>query len=144
MNFPEPVAGLVVRYSYLWHDDKIAGAVEGSKDRPAAIVMRKVQENGHPDLVFVLPITHTEPKAPTVGVAIPWAVARATGLDDIPQWVVVSEVNYFNWPGYDLRADPKTGRIAYGMLPKTFFGEVHAAMVRQIHTKAMKTSKRTE
>lgn len=144
MTFPEPVAGLVVRYSYLWHDDKLAGAIEGSKDRPAAIIMRKEREDGQPDLVFVLPITHTPPKAPTVGVAIPQATARAIGLDDIPQWIIVSEVNYFNWPGFDLRTDPKTGKVEYGMLPKAFFEEVQAAMLNQLQLKSMKSSNRGE
>jgi len=35
---PAPVPGLVIRYSYLWHSEHLAGREEGEKDRPCAIV----------------------------------------------------------------------------------------------------------
>ena len=38
MPLPKPVPGLVVRYSYLWHREYLAGREEGQKDRPCAIV----------------------------------------------------------------------------------------------------------
>jgi hypothetical protein len=37
--FPEPYAGLVIRYSYLWKREHKAGFEEGTKDRPCAVVM---------------------------------------------------------------------------------------------------------
>ena len=36
--FPEPVPGLVIRYSYLWRREHLEGREEGRKDRPCAIV----------------------------------------------------------------------------------------------------------
>jgi hypothetical protein len=34
MPLTEPVAGLVIRYSFLWTHEAKAGSEEGSKDRP--------------------------------------------------------------------------------------------------------------
>ena len=144
MTFPDPVAGLVIRYSYLWRSEHRAGAAEGAKDRPAAIVLKRVRPEGQAPLVFVAPITHTEPQPPTTGVPIPASVARRLGLDDAPKWVIVSEVNYFDWSGYDLRAEPKTGRYDYGMLPKAFFEVVIAALQKQIHNRTLATSGRND
>jgi hypothetical protein len=52
--------------------------------------------------------------------------------------------HYFNWPGFDLRTDPKTGKVEYGMLPKAFFEEVHADMLKQLQLKRMQSSNRGE
>ena len=35
---PEPVPGLVIRYSYLWYTEHRTGREEGQKDRPCAII----------------------------------------------------------------------------------------------------------
>jgi hypothetical protein len=57
MALPEPVAGLILRYSYLWRHEHLEGRDEGQKDRPCAIVAAlRTDENG--DIrVLVLPIT---------------------------------------------------------------------------------------
>lgn len=144
MTFPDPVAGLVIRYSYLWHSEKKAGATEGAKDRPAAIVMKRVRSEGQNPLVFVVPVTHTEPKPPVVGVPIPPKVAKHLGLDNIPQWVIVSEVNYFDWPGYDLRTDPKTGQYDYGMMPREFFEVIAAEFKKLLEGRNVMSSNRND
>ena len=60
MSFPEPYAGLVIRYAYLWKREFDAGREEGTKDRPCAIVMTVVDEDGDKE-VLVLPVTHSRP-----------------------------------------------------------------------------------
>jgi hypothetical protein len=46
MTLPEPVAGLVIRYSYLWYREYLEGRDEGQKDGPCAIVAAlRVDEN---------------------------------------------------------------------------------------------------
>ena len=40
MALPKPVAGLIIRYSYLWYREHLEGRDEGQKDRPCAIVAR--------------------------------------------------------------------------------------------------------
>jgi hypothetical protein len=45
----------VIRYSYLWHDEYLAGREEGVKDRPCAIVISMRDEEGDM-VVLVAPI----------------------------------------------------------------------------------------
>jgi hypothetical protein len=46
MALPEPAPGLVICYSYLWHDERRRGVDEGRKDRPCAIVVARIDEAG--------------------------------------------------------------------------------------------------
>jgi hypothetical protein len=120
---PEPVPGLVVRYSYLWHREYVEGRDEGQKDRPCAIVAAlRVDENGD-TRVLALPITHTPPLVPDLAVEIPAKVKDRLRLDHARSWVVLSEWNAFVWPGPDLRRLPGAtdASVAYGMLPPNLF-----------------------
>ncbi len=65
MSLPQPAPGLVIRYNYLWADEAARGNEEGSKDRPAAIVMAVKHSGGDETHVYVLPITHSPPLAGT-------------------------------------------------------------------------------
>lgn len=123
MALPKPVAGLIIRYSYLWYREHLEGRDEGQKDRPCAIVAAlRVDENGD-TRVLVLPITHTPPDHPALAVELPAQVKSRLQLDDARSWVVLSEWNEFVWPGPDLRRLPgKTdASVAYGMLPHGLF-----------------------
>ena len=103
MALPKPVAGLIIRYSYLWYREHLEGRDEGQKDRPCAIVAAlRLDENGD-TRVLVLPITHTPPDHPALAVEIPFKVKNRLQLDDARSWVVLSEWNEFVWPGPDLR-----------------------------------------
>jgi hypothetical protein len=122
MAYPEPEAGLVISYSYLWNDEAAIGHVEGSKARPCAIVMAVQQGEGQPPLVAVVPITHSRHSDPETAIEIPPRVAKHLGLDSDTSWVVLDDVNVFSWPGYDLRQIPdQAGCYAYGLLPPRFF-----------------------
>ena len=109
MPIPAPEPGLVISYSYLWHYEHGAGRDEGRKDRPSVIVLAIERPANDTTVVVVLPITHTPPADPVGAVEIPAAVKRHLGLDDERSWIVVTEGNEFDWPGYDLR---KIGRAA--------------------------------
>jgi hypothetical protein len=124
VTLPVPAPGLVVSYSYLWHDQHVAGAEEGRKVRPCAIVVASTDEGGD-SLVYVAPITHSRPDDPHA-VELPGAAKRRLGLDDAPSWIVTSELNRFVWPGYDLRpiARNKPGVYAWGFLPVEIFAAV--------------------
>ncbi len=63
MALPVPAPGLVVSYSYLWHGQHNAGAEEGRKNRPCAIVVAFSDEDGDTK-VYVAPITHSRPADP--------------------------------------------------------------------------------
>lgn len=121
MALPEPVPGLVISYSYLWHDQHAAGSEEGRKARPCAIVVAARDEEGDTK-VYVAPITHSKPDDP-LAVELSLSVKRRLGLDDAPSWIVTSELNRFVWPGYDLRpiAREKPEVFAWGFLPVGLF-----------------------
>jgi hypothetical protein len=119
---PDPVPGLVIRYSYLWREEHRRGREEGTKDRPCAVILVSRDASGE-RIVTVLPVTHAPPFAPEHAVEIPASTRRRLGLDDARSWVVVSEANRFLWPGPDLRPGPPgdAESVAYGMLPYRLF-----------------------
>jgi hypothetical protein len=125
VSFPEPYAGLVIRYSYLWKREYEQGREEGVKDRPCAVVLVVTDDDGEKE-VLVIPITHTPPSDPNSAVEIPIETKRRLGLDAERSWIVVTEANEFVWPGPDLR--PLPGRdastVAYGPLPPRLFAHV--------------------
>ena len=125
MALPEPSPGLVVRYAYLWSHEAAAGAEEGAKDRPCAVLLATTTRSGR-QVVTVLPVTHSPPADPDLAVAIPPATKRRLGLDDDQSWVILNESNRFYWPGPDLRPVPgdETGTIAYGHLPSRLYDHI--------------------
>lgn len=72
------------------------------------------------------PITHAEPRFPSEGILIPPKVKRGLGLDDEPSWIIVTDLNVFDWPGVDLYPVPASppGTYAYGFLPPTLYEQV--------------------
>lgn len=125
MKLPEPEAGLVIRYSYLWLREFRQGREEGAKDRPCAIILAAKAHDSQTDVV-VVPVTHSAPSNDVVALELPQALKQHLGLDAERSWVVYSESNVFTWPGPDIRRvdDRVTGSIAYGMLPPRFFAEL--------------------
>src|ERR1700684_2819437 len=124
MPIPAPEPGLVISYAYLWHFEHEAGLEEGRKDRPSVIVLAVERQADETTEVTVLPITHSPPAAPAAAVEIPAAVKRHLGLDANRAWVIVSEGNEFDWPGYDLRKIGRSDRYDFGFLPPRFFSLV--------------------
>jgi hypothetical protein len=127
---PAPVQGLVLHYSYLWHDEHRRGLEEGTKNRPVVIVLSATEEDGS-TVVTVAPVTHRAPASPNEAVEIPAATKSRLGLDFQRSWVVVTEVNRFRWPGHDLRpllgGEPAV--FSYGFLPPGLFRQVTTGLV---------------
>jgi len=120
---------LVVRFGFLWSHESDAGADEGAKDRPCAIVVAVRNENGHLRTV-VAPITHRPPDDPLDSIEIPAPVCRSLGLDPGRHWLRLDELNRFTWPGYDLRPIPgRPGEYAYGMLPAPIFEQLRRGLL---------------
>jgi hypothetical protein len=130
---PEPVPGLVIRYSYLWAEEHERGQEEGVKDRPCAIVLMTMDGEGE-KLVTVLPVTHTPPFDPPLAVELPPATKRRLGLDDARSWVVLAECNRFRWPGPDLRpaVSGDSGTVAYGALPYALFEQIRLKFIAAV------------
>jgi hypothetical protein len=143
VSLPKPRAGLVVRYAYLWADEAAQGHEEGRKDRPAAVIL--VLPVGDDDEVVVAPITH-HPSATAVTIEIPRATARRLGLDNERQWIVVSDLNRFRWPGPDLRPVPGLGieSVVIGDLPAALLATVRAEVVALLKQSAATISRRSE
>jgi hypothetical protein len=144
LALPEPVPGLVIRYSYLWRREYLQGQEEGRKDRPCAIVAAIRNEAGS-SRVLVLPVTHAQPVEGTA-IEIPRHVKAELGLDDQPSWIVVSEYNEFIWPGPDLRplAGQDEGSVVYGMLPRALFERVRRELLNLVRLGRGAPVRRTE
>ena len=145
MSFPEPYAGLVIRYSYLWKREFEAGREEATKDRPCAIVMTVIDEDGDKE-VLVLPVTHSPPDDPADAIEIPAATQSRLGLDGERSWIMITEANEFVWPGPDLRTVPERDEstIAYGPLPPRFFAHVRDKFLERDQREKSGRVKRTE
>ena len=119
MASPLPVAGDIVRYSYLWRSEADRGRTEGSKDRPCAVVLAVLRANGLTRIV-IAPVTHSAPTDPATAIEIPTATKARLGLDMDRSWIIVNEVNEFTWPGPDVRIVPhgsQANPFIYGQLP---------------------------
>ncbi len=143
MRVPDPVPGLVIRYSFLWSREAAAGSTEGSKDRPCAIIVAIKTEDGTVRAV-VAPITHTPPENPADALEIPPDVSRSLGLDDALKWIVYDELNSFGWPGFDLRPVPGKRRFDDGMLPRSLFEVLRRNILKRNAEKRVKTTPRDE
>lgn len=145
MALPEPLPGLVIRYSYLWHREFLEGREEGEKDRPCAIIAAMRSDETGERRVLVLPVTHLPPDRSSRSVEIPQAVKQRLGLDDARSWVVLSEWNEFVWPGPDLRRLPghDNASVAYGMLPPGLFAAIRKAFLLLIEEGASRRVRRT-
>ena len=143
MSIPAPFPGLVIRYSYLWHREHRAKQEEGSKDRPAAILMASSTKDAA-TRVFALPITHSEPTGADETIPIPMAVKRLIGLDTEPSWIVLDELNEFIWPGFDLAVVPgsEPPSYEYGVLPPSFYDRVRDAFLALHDARKVKSVRR--
>jgi mRNA-degrading endonuclease toxin of MazEF toxin-antitoxin module len=143
MPLPTPEPGLVVCYEFLWSHEHAAGADEGSKRRPCAIIVAATTERGQTSVV-VAPITHREPDPPELGIEVPAKVKAHLGLDAARSWIVLNELNTFVWPGVDLHPVPgRRGVYAYGLLPPRLFEQVRTGILA-VDRALKRTIRRTE
>jgi hypothetical protein len=144
-TLPEPVPGLVIRYSYLWHSEHMAGHEEGRKDRPCAIVLALTRGETGKEVV-VLPVTHSPPSKEQPAIEIPPAVKLRLGLDGQRSWVVLSEANLFSWPGPDLRpaVNGDLSTVSFGLLPRSFFHAIRDKFVRAFRGRRIRVVPRSE
>lgn len=135
MSLPTPEPGLVIPYAYLWRHEHNRGQEEGRKTRPSVIVLAVQKAADGPPRVTVAPITHRPPQDGQNAIELPPRVKQHLGLDDERSWVIVDEVNQFNWPGYDVRPVPgQPDKFAYGFIPPN----LHRLIVERIRDGASK------
>lgn len=126
-DYPKPIPGLVIRYSYLWKREADQGQTQGGKYRPCVVVLCVEEVEGE-QVVTVAPITHTRPNDPQKAVELTAATRRRLGLDQEKNWVMATEVNTFYWPGPDL-APTAAGSYSYGELPAVVFEALKAKIL---------------
>lgn len=145
MTWPTPQPGLVIRYSYLWRREALAGHEEGLKDRPCAVIIASTDDEGRTQ-VYAVPVTHSSPPDAETAIEIPLVVKARLGLDSERSWVIVSEANVFAWPGPDLRFVSGRGSqsAAYGFLPPAFFRIVRDRFLAMDRQRKAALVKRTE
>ena len=146
MPIPTPAPGLVIRYSYLWHSEFLAGREEGIKDRPCAIIATVRTGADGETRVLVLPVTHSAPARGVASIEVPATIKRDLDLDADRSWIVLAEWNEFVWLGPDLRPVPSDndGNIAYGSLSRGFFERVRDDFVAAVKAGRTKGVPRTE
>jgi hypothetical protein len=81
VEFPAAKPGLVIRYGFVWSHEQDAGAAEGSKDRPRAIVVAAKRRATGDIMAIVAPITHAPPQDRSDSLEIPMPICRSLGLD---------------------------------------------------------------
>jgi hypothetical protein len=125
MPIPDPCVGLAIRYAFLWSHEAERGQEEGSKDRPAVVVLMQERRADGANVVTVAPITH-RPSETSRAVEIPHKVKKHLGLDDDASFIVLEELNRFVWPGPDLRplTQRKPGIFSYGIIPHDIYRRV--------------------
>jgi hypothetical protein len=138
------LAGQIIRYEYLWSDEADRGLEEGAKWRPCALILVIGGDDDEVEVV-VAPITH-RPASDAVTVPIPAKTRRRIGLDDAAQWIVVSDLNRFRWPGPDLRPVSGGGddSVVMGLLPAALLGEVKSALIELLKSGRTQVVARTE
>jgi hypothetical protein len=138
---PEPAD--VISYSYLWAREAAAGEESGRKDRPAVVVVARI-ERAAGVLILVAPVTHVTPHDPSEAVEIPANVKRQLNLDRDRSWIVLTELNRFFWPGPDIRPLPGSDAPFYDALPDWLFERVRKGILIQSTAGKLKITKRTQ
>jgi hypothetical protein len=144
MPIPKPEPGLVIGYAYLWDREHDAGADEGRKDRPCAIIVTTLDTDGD-TVVYIAPIIHTSPRSSEDAVEIPPKVKRRLKLDGDRSWVVTTEINRFIWPGYDLRPirRDRPEDFVYGFLPIDLLEAIKTQIINHRRKRSLQIIART-
>lgn len=141
MPLPKSEPGLVIRYDYLWLGE--TGSARASGKERSACLVATLDDDADPQLVLILPITHSKPKSETIGIEIPQAVKRHLGLDEARSWIIISEANVDFWPNAGLAPLPgKRGVYAYGYLPPRLFEAVRDSFVALLEKRRAKLVRR--
>ncbi len=143
MQPPRPEPGLVISYAYLWRREHDRGREEGRKDRPCVVVLAPEKAMGDAVRVTVAAITHTPPSLDSAAVEIPARVKLHLGLDYERSWIILDEVNQFDWPGFDLLPAPgRGGEFAYGFIPPKLYEAVRRGLLEASARRGVRVTSR--
>ncbi|MBL4590746.1 MAG: type II toxin-antitoxin system PemK/MazF family toxin [Phycisphaerales bacterium] len=143
----EPKPGLVIRYDFLWKEEKQAGIEDGRKDRPCAIVLTMNEKQDGSKDVLLCAITHSPPAKNETAVEIPPKVARHLGLDHNRSWIKTDQINRLTWakgrtpPGV---TPARKGKWEFGMMPQALGKQMHNQVREKAKSRFLKTVERDE
>jgi hypothetical protein len=107
------------------------------------VVVARTEKDGNIQLL-VAPITHSEPQSKGAGIELPPRVKRHLGLDEERNWIILTELNRFIWPGPDIRPAPTSGSPLYGALPAKLFEQVRNGIMGHSTAGKLSMTKRSE
>lgn len=130
VQLPEPQAGMVIHYEYLWAREHDKGWKRAEKIRPCVILAVVEGKESQDKTVYVSPLTHTAPFHPEESIQLAPETSRRIGLDCHDKWLMCNEVNKFTWPGALVRRVPYSSPTAYvyGMLPECVLKEARCKL----------------
>ena len=142
----EPKPGLVVRYDFLWKEDKQMG-VEDGKDRPCAIVLTSAERPDGSKDILLCAITHSPPGKNETAIKVPPAVAKHLGLDHEQSWIKTDQVNRLTWEKdripYGI-SQTRQGEWSFGMLPHSLGEQVFEQVREKARNRTLQTVRRGE
>ncbi len=119
-----PELGLIVYYSYVFHNPTRSIGDSG-KQRPCLIIaLFADKKEANRKLVLYLPITHSPPAAEGEAIEIPADARYAAGLDGSRQWILMGEGNLDAWPEDIFNLPDQPGKFHYGFMPPGFFRKI--------------------
>ena len=107
------------------------------------VVVARIEAKGRTELV-VAPVTHSVPTSEAGTLEMPANVKRDLKLDRERSWIVLTEVNRFNWPGPDIRPVGANGDPYYGAIPDWLLVNVRDAIGERARAGKMRVTKRGE
>lgn len=133
-----PKAGQVIEYHYLWRWQLDRGETEGRKKRPSCVVLVVVNSAGN-RVLFIAPITSKLPLRDRISLPIPEIERHRAGLDNVPLWILVDEVNV------DVLETSYTleDRVAIGQFGSRFTDVIIRAVQKVRVSGSLQLSKRT-
>ncbi len=142
MTKPEPQVGQIIKYDYLWRDERDRNRIEGAKQRPCAVIVALRRAEDGSQHVFVAPITHSAPRDGEPAIEIPAKFNAMTGLDKERSWLIISELNRVDWsdPGI---VPARPGQWFYGTLPRGIAQRASAAIVELHRRRTLRSVDRT-
>ncbi len=142
----EPKPGLVVRYDFLWKEERQAG-LDSGKDRPCAIVMASAAKPDGSRDVLLCAVTHAPPQKNETAVRIPPAVAKNLGLDSEQSWIKTDQVNRLTWEKdripYGI-SKARAGEWSFGMIPQGLGRQVFQQLQDKARSRTLQTVERDD
>jgi uncharacterized protein YifN (PemK superfamily) len=137
----DPKPGDVIRYDFLWDREQSKGQIDGTKDRPCAVVLILPPTKDGSKRVMLLPVSHSPPTAEQSAIEISAKVSKHLGLDEERSWIFTHEVNTLTWEADRFPAGVvpvKDGVWKYGQLPASLSEKLIASVLEQHRARSLK------